>query len=121
MKRLELKDGFRKIKIDSVKQLGFFEKGYGLMFQRREKARALLFNFKKPVSFHLTSLFVFFPFLVLWMDENNKILEKKIVKPWIFAISPSVKNYKKILEVPLNDFYLRKVKNIVGAKDLNTF
>lgn len=116
MASLTLEDGFRKIKIPSVKKLGFFGKGFGLMFSRREKARALLFEFNKPVRFHLTSMFVFFPFLVLWLDENNKILGKKIVKQWKFIVSSSVKKYSKFLEIPLNDFYRSKVKNIVGQK-----
>lgn len=116
-----IKEGSKKIKISEVKKLGFFGKGFGLMFSRRENTKALLFEFKKPVSFHLTSLFVFFPFLVVWLDKNNKILGKKIVSPWKFSILSSVKSYSKILEIPLNNFYLSKVKNIVGAKGLNTF
>lgn len=116
MVSLILEDGSKKIKIPSVKKMGFFEKGFGLMFSRREKARALLFEFGKPVDFHLTSMFVSFPFLVLWLDEKNKIIGKKIVKPWKFVVSSSVKKYNKFLEIPLNNFYRSKVKNIVGQK-----
>ena len=115
-KNLILKNGSKKIEIPDVKRLNFFEKGIGLMFCRRKNARALLFEFDKPASFHLTSFFVFFPFLVLWLDKNNKIIGKKIVKPWEITISSSVKSYYKILEIPLNNFYLSKVKNLVGQK-----
>lgn len=110
---LELIDGSKKVIIPNVKVLGFFGKGFGLMFSRREKARALLFEFDKQVDFHLTSLFVFFPFLVVWMDKNNNVLGKKIVMPWKITVSSSVKSYYKILEIPLNNFYSSFVKNLI--------
>lgn len=93
-----------------VKRLSEFGKARGLMFRRREKSPILLFEFKKKVSFHLTSLFVFFPFLVLWLDKNNKIIGKKFVKPWRPTVLSSVKSYYKIVEIPLNTKYCRLIK-----------
>jgi len=101
---------FKNKKINlNVKKLSEFEKGIGLMFCRREKAKALLFEFKKSVRFNLHSLFVFFDFLVLWLDKNNKVLDLKIVKPWKFSIS-SVNSFYKIIEIPLNQKYSKIVK-----------
>lgn len=93
----------RKIFIE-VERLSEFGKGLGLMFRRREKSPALLFDFKNPKQFHLTSLFVNFPFMILWLDEKNKIVDKTIAKPWRLHI-PSKKKYYKIIEIPLNTKY----------------
>jgi len=111
-----IKNNSKKIKIPKVRKLGFLEKGFGLMFTRRKRARALLFEFNKPVNFHLTSLFVFFPFLAIWLDKNNNVLEKKIVRPWKITISSSVKSYYKIIEIPINKFYSSSVRDLVGQK-----
>lgn len=116
MKNLELKVGSKEIEIPSVKKVSEFGKVRGLMFRRRKKVRALLFDFKKKTNLKIHSCFVFFPFLAIWLDDKGNILDKKIVKPWKISISPSVKPYNKLLEIPLNNFYLSKVKNIVGQK-----
>jgi len=113
---MELKDGSRKIGIPNVKKVSELGKVRGLMFRRREKCSALLFEFKKPTTMKIHSCFVFFPFVAIWLDENNKIIEKKIVKPWKISISPSVEYYRKLLEIPFNKFYSSKVKNLVGQK-----
>ena len=93
----------KKLKI-SVKKLSWFEKGIGLMFSFRKKAKALLFEFQKPTKMSFTSLFVFFPFIIVWLDGKNNILDFKKVKPFTFHI-PSMKFYKKVLEIPFNDNY----------------
>lgn len=108
--------GSKKVLISEVKKVSRFGKGFGLMFHRREKARSLLFEFRRPVDFHLTSLFVFFPFVVIWMDENEKVLDVKIVKPWKLTVFSTVKRYSKILEIPMNKFYSSQVKNIVDKR-----
>ena len=76
----------------------------GLMFRRREKALALLFEFRKPVQMAIHSFFVFFPFWAVWLDDKNKIVEEKIVKSWIFRIAPKRK-FSKLIEIPLNKKY----------------
>lgn len=86
----------------------------GLMFSRKEKSRAILFNFKKTQSFNFTSLFVFFPFIILWMNDKNEVIDKKIVKPFRWCI-PSVKTYNKVLEIPINKFYEDKIVSLVGT------
>ena len=111
---LKFKD--KKIKLN-VKRVSEFEKGIGLMFCRREKAKALLFEFKKAVKWNLHSLFVFFPFLILWLDEENKIVDLRIVKPWKISIS-SLKKYNKIIEIPLNKKYKEIVKILVGLRNI---
>jgi len=90
------------------------EKFFGLMFARRRKAQALLFDFKKPTKIKIHSFFVFFPFVAVWLDEKNKIVDFKIVKPFNFSIS-SKKLFKRLVEIPINERYSGIVKLLVGG------
>lgn len=94
----------KAIKIPNVKKLSGFEKGIGLMFSSRKKAKALLFEFKKPTKMSFTSLFVFFPFIIIWLDSKNKVLDFRKATPFTFHI-PSRKPFCKVLEVPFNSNY----------------
>jgi uncharacterized membrane protein (UPF0127 family) len=113
---MEIINGSKKIEIPSVKKVSEIGKVRGLMFRRRDNCPALLFEFNRPVKMKIHSLFVFFPFLAVWLDSSGKILDKKIVKPWKVSVSPSVKEYSKLLEIPINGFYSSKVKSLVGQK-----
>ena len=90
----------RKLKI-GVKKCGFARKFFGLMFRSR-KTENLLFEFDKNEIADLHSFFVFFSFLVLWLDEENNVLEYEIVRPFRVRIS-SRKRFTKIVELPFND------------------
>ncbi|MCX6749240.1 MAG: DUF192 domain-containing protein [Candidatus Pacearchaeota archaeon] len=92
-----------------AKRCNIFKEASGLMFTRRKKAKPLLFEFEKPVNFRIHSLFVFFPFVAIWLDEKNKIIEIKKIKPFISSIKPK-KPYKKLLEIPLNKKYKMAIK-----------
>lgn len=96
-----------------VKDCGFLEKGRGLTFRRREKAPALLFEFKRKFGNMLTSYFVFFDFLVLWCDKNLNVLEIRKIKPWDFSFD-SKTNYRKVVEIPINRRYRKEIKLLVG-------
>lgn len=97
-----------------VKRCNFLETGRGLTFRSRKNARALLFDFGRKDLMGLTALFVFFPFLVLWLDDKNKIVGKRIVKPFEFAIHQK-KKFSKIIEIPINDKYKKLVTLLVGG------
>ena len=92
-----------------VKKCNLFEKFSGLMFTHRENAKALLFDFKKLDRAGIHSCFVFFPFVAVWLDDKNNIIEKKIVKPFNFLVLPK-KNFNKLIEIPINDKYKGIVK-----------
>lgn len=98
----------KKISIE-VKSVGFFGKFSGLMFKEREKARALLFEFKKPTKIKIHSFFVFFPFIAIWLDEKNKIVDFRVVKPFNLAVS-SKKLFKRLVEIPINERYRDLIK-----------
>lgn len=86
----------------------------GLMFTRRKNARALLFDFPEQTTIAIHSFFVFFPFLALWLDDKNDILEFKIVRPFVPYVKPK-KSFSRLLEIPLNEKYKETAKNIVDS------
>ena len=94
-----------------VKEMNWFGKIKGLMFCRREKAGALLFDFKKPVRIGIHSFFVFFTFYAIWLDDKNKIIEIKKVSPWSVLILPSRK-YVKLIEIPINEKYTEVINSL---------
>jgi uncharacterized membrane protein (UPF0127 family) len=103
----------KNIKIKNVKKLSEFGKGIGLMFRRREKSPTMLFEFKEPNKMLIHSLFVFFKFGAIWLDDKNKIIDKKIVRPFKFSIS-SKKHFYKLVEIPLNNNYKKEIRIIFG-------
>ncbi len=102
----------KKIKLD-VRKTGFFSKGLGLMFRSR-KTKNLLFEFGKDVKSFFHSFFVFFPFLIIFLDKNNKVIECRIVKPFQSCIKPKEK-YRKVIEIPFN-FDNKKIIELLTRK-----
>ena len=100
-----------------AKKLSFFGKGIGLMFRTKE-TKNLLFYFKKNVKMAIHSYFVFFPFLAIWADKENKVMEWKIVLPFTSIVKPK-KYFRKLIEVPLNSKNIKIIRFFVGKKDLN--
>lgn len=104
----------KRIKIKNIKKVSMIEEGIGLMFHRKEKCPAMLFEFKHPNKMLIHSLFVFFPFIAIWLDNKNKVVDMKIVKPFRLSVS-SRKPFYKLLEIPLNRNY-KKEANILFKK-----
>ena len=105
---MKIKKEGKTIDIGRVKKVNWFGKVVGLMFCRREKADSLLFEFKKPTKMKIHSHFVFFPFLAIWLNDDNEILALKEVKP--FKINIGIrKSFSKLVEIPINN----KNKNII--------
>jgi uncharacterized membrane protein (UPF0127 family) len=96
-----------------VRKMGFFGKIKGLMF--KSSRENLLFDFSSDTRIKIHSFFVFFPFLVVWLDKKNKVLEWKIVKPFTVAVSPK-KPYRKLVEVPLNKKNTKIIEFFVGKE-----
>lgn len=82
----------------NVKKLSFVGMIRGLMFRRKEN---LLFEFSKKKKWAIHSFFVFYSFLAVWLDEKNRVLEWKIVKPFSTRIVPK-KCFVRLIEVPLS-------------------
>jgi uncharacterized membrane protein (UPF0127 family) len=104
-----IKNKSKRINVRNVKKVSLIEEGIGLMFHRKEKCPAMLFEFKHPNKMLIHSLFVFFPFAAIWLDNKNKVVDMKIVKPFRLSIS-SRKSFYKLLEIPLNKSYQKEIK-----------
>ena len=100
------------IEIPDVKECNWFNKIKGLMFSRREKAEALLFSFNEPTKMAIHSFLVFFPFIAVWLDNQNKVIEIRKIKPFVPRILCS-KPYNKLLEIPINRKYREIVKSFI--------
>lgn len=71
----------------------------GLMFRTRN-TEALCFEFNKEVLVPIHSWFVFFPFIVIWKDSKDKVMEMRRVNPFQKNIYPR-KPFRKLLEIPV--------------------
>jgi uncharacterized membrane protein (UPF0127 family) len=104
----------KKIVVEASR-VGFFGRIRGLMFREGRGCPALLFEFNRNVNYAIHSCFVKFPFIAVWLDGDNKIVEIKEIYPWKFSIKPK-KSFKKLLEVPINEKYHLIVKVLVGVQ-----
>lgn len=120
-KKISLKFKGKRININARVCDGL-KKYFGLMFTSREKAVSLLFNFNREGKWGIHSFFVWFNFVVVWLDKKNNIIEARVVKPFTFLIRPK-KSFTKLVEIPINKRYeeLLKFLSLVEVKkSLNT-
>ena len=96
----------------SVKKLSSFNRLIGLMFKSKT-SNNLLFEFNEGTKMSIHSYFVFFDFLIVWLDRNNKVIEWKIVKPFSFMVK-SKKPSSKFIEVPINNKNKKIIDFFVG-------
>ncbi len=89
-KQLRIKD--ETIEVELVSSI--FGKARGLMFSKR-KNLLFLFDKKQKVSLHM--FFVFYPILVLFLDKNNCVVEKAILKPFTLYTPKHASN--RVLEI----------------------
>ena len=116
-KSILLKRGGKEFKIELKECSSLFSKAKGLMFLRREKAKALLFNFKGNTMASIHSFFVFFPFIAIWLDEAGSIVEQRVIQPFSPYIRPE-RQFNRLLEIPLNNNYKEVFDFIVGDRKL---
>ena len=81
-----------------ARRCGFFS--FGLMFRTRE-TEPCVFRFEEMTDFKISSLFVPFPFVAVWLDKKGKVMEVRRVEPFTVAVSPK-KKYYTLLEIPVN-------------------
>lgn len=105
---------YKKRRINlKVEDCNTLKKFTGLMFSQCEKAKALLFDFKKPTKIRLHSIFVFFPFVAIWLDEKDNVLDLRIVKPFNFSVGAD-KYFYRLVEIPINRRYKKIINFLVG-------
>ena len=113
IKRVNFEYGDKDYSLDFI-DCNFLKRISGLTFTRRSKAKALLFDFKKPVFTSIHSLFVFFDFVAIWLDEKGNVVDLRVVRPWTFSVCPTIK-FNKLLEIPINDSYFEVCRSLVGS------
>jgi uncharacterized membrane protein (UPF0127 family) len=105
---------YKKKRVNLIaEECNFLQKFVGLMFSRREKAKILLFKFGKKGKIAIHSLFVFYPFVAVWLDEKNRVVDLKIVKSFLPYISHKNKA-DKLIEVPISKKYDDILTLLVG-------
>lgn len=110
-----IKVGFKGKKISvRVKELSYFFYWLGLMFKSRDSENLL---FDLPGRWGIHSFFVFFPFLALWLDEKNKVLEWKVVKPFSVYVKPR-KKFAKLVEIPINSKNKGLIQNFINTESI---
>lgn len=79
-------------------------KAIGLMFASRNKIRKgmCLMN-RKESRAGITMLFCFYPMDVIFVDSNNVVVDKVVLKPWILSYAPK-KPYKYVIESATDSF-----------------
>ena len=111
--RIKINHKGKKIGID-VKNTNLWTRGLGLMF-RTQKTNNLLFDFSEDKNLSLTGLFVFFDFLILWLDKDNNVLEWRIGKPFEFSIKTK-KKFRRIVEIPVDVKNMKIIEFFVGKR-----
>jgi uncharacterized membrane protein (UPF0127 family) len=97
--------------VSKISSVGKFT---GLMFKKQNNPN-LLFDFKKNTRIAIHSIFVFFSFLAVWLDENNNVLEFRIVHPFEFYVKPK-KLFFRLIEIPFNDKNKEVIEFFVGKR-----
>jgi len=109
MKKISFSYKGRKFSFD-CRECGFWS--FGLMFRTR-KTKPCLFEFGKLSNFKISSLFVYFPFVAIWLDSDGKVMEIKKIEPFTFFSFPK-KSYRTLVEIPVNEGNLKIIDSLVG-------
>lgn len=99
-----------------VKQLSQLGKLSGLMFKSRNSPN-LLFQFKKPAKHPIHSFFVRFPFLAIWLNQENQVLDYKIIHPNKLSVKPKTP-FTKLIEVPISKNNQKIIKFFVDKANI---
>ena len=110
--QIKIKRDGGDILIKEVIECSGINKFLGLMFKQREKAPILLFNIKNQA---IHSLFVFFPFIAVWLDEANNTVGMGVVKPFKLHVKPK-KPFFKLIEIPLNKKYKEVSEKLLNCR-----
>ncbi|MDP3986647.1 MAG: DUF192 domain-containing protein [Nanoarchaeota archaeon] len=109
MKKISFSRRGKKFSL-SCRECGFFS--FGLMFRTRE-TKPCVFKFGEPTKFKISSLFVFFPFLAVWLDGKNEVIEIRRINPFNLFV-PFERSYATLVEIPLNKKNSGIVDSLVG-------
>ncbi|MBU2616953.1 MAG: DUF192 domain-containing protein [Nanoarchaeota archaeon] len=109
MKKISFNHKGKKISLN-CRECGFFS--LGLMF-RSKWTMSCVFEFEEITNFKISSIFVFFPFVAIWLDSDGKVMEIKKIEPFTLLTFPK-KSYRTLVEVPINEGNSEIVRSLVG-------
>jgi len=99
-----------------VKKVSNFGMLRGLTFKSKDTEN-LLFEFEKSTKLSIHSYFVFFDFLAIWLDEKNKVVDFRVICPFMFKVKPK-KSFQKLIEIPLNNKNKKIINYFVGKRKI---
>lgn len=97
----------KEIKTEAEVCDNVFSQGRGLMFRKESKPLLFIFKNKKRRAIHS---FFCKKFYAIWFD-GDKIVDEKLVNPWISLIKPKEK-FDKLLEIPTNTETFKYLRNL---------
>jgi len=98
----------------SVKNCDGLRKILGLMFKVKD-TNALLFDFNHQTNIPIHSFFVFFPFVAVWLDDKNHVIEVKRIEPFTLSAKPK-RQYKRLIEIPINTKNSRIINSLISRR-----
>lgn len=114
--KVKIKNGGKSLEL-VVRKVGFLGKVLGFMFRTRGTS-PLLFEFRKKGRKRFHSLFVFFSFFLVSLDDENNVIETTLVKPFCFEKKVSFLT-RRIIEIPIDERRNEITSFLVGEKSLN--
>ena len=96
------------IKAEKCSSLYSIQKGFMFYSKRNAKAKLFILPIELPAGIHL--LFVFFPIIVLWLNQNKKVTACSLARPFFFY---NIHKAKYVLEIP----YTLKTKKFLYLKN----
>ena len=84
---------------------------------KKKTTENLLFECNEKTRLRIHSYFVFFDFLAIWLDKENKVLEWKIVKSFTSNVKPK-RSFFKLIEIPFNKKNEEIIKSFVGKRKI---
>ncbi len=88
----------KDLDIKNIKEAKGIQKYIGLMFKKNPEP--LLFKLNKEKKIAINSLFCKVDFIALWFDEDDKLIDTKLIKPGQLKILPK-KAFKTLVEIPM--------------------
>ena len=102
--------GGKKIELEVQNCDSLWSKFRGLMFRNKENASALLFDFKKSSKISIHSFFCH-EFIAVWLNDKDKVIRIKKIKPWRLNINPK-QDFAKLIEIPVNNSYFSLINQL---------
>ncbi len=99
-----------------VKRMNFFTQFIGLMFTSKN-AKIRLFSYSKDSKIMIHSWFIYYPFLIIWLNRKKRIVGWKKVFPFNSCVVPP-KKFRHFVEIPFNSSNKKILMNFLSKDEL---